>query len=377
MRTFVGITGNHDIYLLIINQLTTMKKQKNNFMRLILLVLIAVFVPNMANAQFGGLKKAMKNAVKNTTSSVVNDAKESATASESVTSSSDPYGGNQVEQMKQRKREASEKQNADREARKKAGCKIIECRRNNQIGSWHSSENKMVSMVDNETYIFDAAAGNIHTESGKTVATLSNGVLDIPNINAKVKINSTGGVEINGESCGKATRQDLYIYGRRLGNIFCEAPREMVVFFLLTQTPYGTPEARANMRRTQYMDGTFLDASGARIGYIKGGQIINNNRLFPKQGNLHYDDDETVIADNNYRVGALLYDGTVNDNSGNKIGQVKENGDIINISGKKVAHVDAKGKITNSAGKFLVQFSGERPVVAAVLYYFFFKDKIK
>lgn len=364
----------------------------NHVMRWAMVLLIAFAMPGVASAQFGGLKKAVKTSAK-TSGKSSNDApdfykkkqQQQTTEKEAepdnppakTTAEEDPYGGNQVEMMMQRKREASAQQDAERAARKAAGCKIVESRRDNQIGSWHSSENKMVSTVDGETYVFDAAAGVIRTESGKTVATLNNGELDIPSIDAKIKLNSSGGVTINGESCGKATRQDLYLYGRRFGSITCEAPREMVVFFFLTQTPYGTPEARANMKRTQFMDGTFLNAAGSRVGYIKGGQIINNDRLFPRQGNLHYDDDETVIADANYRVGALQYDGTVNDNNGNKIGQVKENGDILNIAGKKVAHVGTDGKITDGAGKFLVQFSGDRPVAAAVAYYFFFKDKIK
>ena len=377
-----------------------MKQNANQVMRWMLLVFIAFAMPSAASAQFGGLKKAVKSTAKNVAKEEAKssgsgapdffkkkqaqgntntEAKaEEAKESESKTAAEeDPYGGNQVEKLMQRKREASAKQDEERAARKAAGCKIVESRRDNQIGSWHSSENKMVSTVDGESYIFDAAAGVIRTESGKTVATLNNGELDIPSIDAKIKLNSSGGVTINGESCGKATRQDLYLYGRRYGYISCEAPREMVTFFFLTQTPYGTPEARANMKRTQFMDGTFLNAAGSRLGYIKGGQIINNNRLYPRQGNLHYDDDETVIADANYRVGALQYDGTVNDNNGNKIGQVKENGDILNISGKKVAHVAADGKITDASGKLLVHFSGDRPVAAAVAYYFFFKDKIK
>lgn len=377
-----------------------MKQNANQVMRWILLVFIAFAMPNVASAQFGGLKKAVKSTAKTTTkeetkssSSGAPDffkkkqaqsntnteakAEETKEPETKTTADEDPYGGNQVEMLMKRKQEASAKQNEERAARKAAGCKIVESRRDNQIGSWHSSENKMVSTVDGESYIFDAAAGVIRTGSGKTVATINNGEMSIPSIDAKIKINSSGGITINGESCGKATRQDLYLYGRRFGWLSCEAPREMVTFFLLTQTPYGTPEARANMKRTQFMDGTFLNAAGSRIGYIKGGQILNNDRLFPRQGNMHYDDDETVIADANYRVGALLYDGTVNDNNGNKIGQVKENGDILNISGKKVAHVGTDGKITDAAGKFLVQFSGDRPVAAAVAYYFFFKSKIK
>ena len=382
-----------------------MKKQANNIMRWVLLVLLAFAMPSMASAQFGGLKKAVKSTVKSTTKEETKssssgapdfykkkqaqseaEAKAKTEEKEEESKSGwnnkkatdeDIYGANQFEEANKRKQEAAAKQAEEREARKKAGCKIVESRRDNQIGSWHSSENKMVSTVDGESYIFDAAAGVIRTESGKTVATINNGEMSIPSIDTKIKINSSGGITINGESCGKATRQDLYLYGRRFGWLSCEAPREMVTFFFLTQTPYGTPEARANMKRTQFMDGTYLNAAGSRIGYIKGGQILNNNSLFPRQGNLHYDDDETVIADANYRVGALQYDGTVNDNNGNKIGQVKENGDILNISGKKVAHVGADGKVTDAAGKFLVQFSGDRPVIAAVAYYFFFKSKIK
>ena len=388
------------------SKLTTMKKNiANSMMRWALVVLIAFAMPSVASAQFGKLKNTVKSTVKSETKEKTNssssgapdffkkkqaqsgaEAKAKTEEKEEESKSGwnnkkatdeDIYGANQFEEANKRKQEAAAKQAEEREARKKAGCKIVESRRDNQIGSWHGSENKMVSTVDGESYIFDAAAGVIRTESGKTVATINNGEMSIPSIDAKIKINSSGGITINGESCGKATRQDLYLYGRRFGWLSCEAPREMVTFFFLTQTPYGTPEARANMKRTQYMDGNFMDANGSRLGYIKGGAIFNNNRLYPKQGNMHYDDDETVIADTQYRVGAFQYDGTVNDNNGNKIGQVKDNGDILNVSGKKVAHVASDGKITDAAGKFLVQFSGDRPVAAAVAYWFFFKSKIR
>ena len=350
-----------------------MKNRLNHkWMRWALVVLMAFSVNNMAYAQFGKLKKVVKGAVNSAVKEKVEEAKPSVT-----TTDNDPYGGNQIEEGNRRKREASAQQNAEREARAKAGSKITESRRNTQIGAWHYREKRLENTQSGKCYTADYEKGVITSSDGEVVATLTSDGLEIPSIDAKIKIGSTGGVTINGESCGKATSQDLYIYGRRLGYFSAEATRTLVTFFFLTQTPYGTPEARANMRKTQFMDGNFLDANGSRVGYIKGGQIINNNRLFPKQGNMHYDDDETVIADNNYRVGAFLYDGTVNDNNGNKIGQVKDNGDILNISGKKVAHVAADGKITDANGKFLVHFSGDRPVVAAVAYYFFFKDKIK
>ena len=345
------------------------KNVMNQMMRWAMVLFIAFAAPNAASAQLGGLKKVVKGAVKS--------AKETVEKKVDPTTSSDnsPYGGNQVEQLQANKRAASAQQDADREARAKAGSKIIECRRDQQIGSWHSRENKIVSLLDNETYIFDAAKGVIRTESGKTVATLNGNVWDIPSINAKVELASGGGISINGESIGKVTSQDVYIYGRRLGNFFSEAPRPMVAFFLLYN--YAQPEVRANMRRTQFMDGNFMNASGSRIGYIKGGMIYNVDKYYPKLGSMHYSDDETVIGDNKFRVGAMQYDGTVNDNGGNKIGQVKENGDILNVSGKKVAHVSDDGKITDAAGKFLVQFSGDRPVTAAVAYWFFFRERIR
>ena len=379
------------------SKLTIMKKNiANSMMRWALVVLIAFAMPSVASAQFGKLKNTVKSTVKSETKEKTNSSSSGApdffkkkqqqqnteTTKEAepetpptTTSDADPYGGNQVEQLMARKRAASAQQDAEREARAKAGSKIIECRRDQQIGSWHYKENKIVSTLDGESYIFDAAKGVIRTESGKTVATLTDDGLDIPGIDAKVKLASGGGISINGESIGKVTSQDVYIYGRRLGNFFSEAPKQMVAFFLLFN--YAQPEVRANMKRTQYMDGNFMDANGSRLGYIKGGAIFNNNRLYPKQGNMHYDDDETVIADTQYRVGAFQYDGTVNDNNGNKIGQVKDNGDILNVSGKKVAHVASDGKITDAAGKFLVQFSGDRPVAAAVAYWFFFKSKIR
>ena len=350
-----------------------------------LAALILFAIPGVASAQSGmpdfykkkmeKAEEAKKKAEKEAEEAKAKEAAESGTVKSESASDDNSFGGNQVEQLMARKRAASAQMDAEREAREKAGSKIVECRRDTQIGSWHYKENKIVSELDGESYIFDAANGVIRTESGKTVATITEDGLDIPSVDAKVKLANGGGVTINGESCGKCTRQDLYIYGRRLGNFFGEAPREMVVFFLLHN--YGQPEVRANMKRTQYMDGNFMNAGGTRIGYIKGGMIYNLDKYYPKLGSMHYDDDETVIGDNKFRVGAFQYDGTVNDNNGNKIGQVKDNGDILNVSGNKVAHVGSDGKITDASGKFLVQFSGERPVAAAVAYWFFFKDRIK
>lgn len=365
-----------------------MKHEMNYVMRFALVALIAFAMPSVANAQFGKLKGAVKSETKSSSNSAPDFFKkkqqqqntETTKAEEpetppTTTAEEDPYGGNQVEMLMKRKQEASAKQDAEREARAKAGSKIIECRRDQQIGSWHYKENKIESLLDGESYILDAAAGVIRTGSGKTVATLTADGLNIPSIDAKVALASGGGISINGESIGKVTSQDVYIYGRRLGNFFSEAPRTMVAFFLLYN--YAQPEVRANMKRTQYSDGNFMNASGTRIGYIKGGMIYNLDKLFPKLGSIHYSDDETVIGDTQFRVGAVQYDGTVNDNDGNKIGMVKDNGDILNVAGKKVAHVGTDGKITDASGKFLAQFSGTRPMIAAVAYYFFFKSKIR
>ena len=46
-----------------------MKKQANDIMRWALLVFLAFAMPSMASAQFGGLKKAVKSSVKETSKS--------------------------------------------------------------------------------------------------------------------------------------------------------------------------------------------------------------------------------------------------------------------------------------------------------------------
>ena len=354
----------------------------NNIMRWAMVCLIAFTAPGMASAQFGGLKKMVKSATKG----VVGDAVKDKTASDvgSVSADSDPYGASQIDRIKANKQQAEADRQRAEEQRQKVGCKIVESRRDKLVGMWNSRTNTITSAEQFEdgamkgkfiTYTWNPSTGEIKRNDGEVVATIQDGKMFIKSINATIEINSTGGLKINGESCGKVTRQDIYIFGRRLGQFYCEATRDLVAFFFLNN--YATPEMIAKLKRTQYMDGNYLNASGTMIGYIKGGMIYNTSKLVPKQGSMHYSDDETVIGDNKFRVGAFQYDGRVDDNNGNKIGQVKENGDILNASGVKVAHVSSDGKITDKAGKFLVKFSGDRPVMAAVAYYFFFRDRIR
>ncbi len=380
-----------------------MKNNTKHILQWVLALVIALAVPNVANAQFGGLKKAVKNATKSTvkektrsdvpdyykkksqtTTTTTTTEKEEKTTT-TTTVDDDPYGPGQIEALNKRKAEYAAEQQRAQEAREKAGCKIIESRRDNLIGSWHSKKNMLMTSKQHEsgaaqgkfvTYTADYDKNVILCNDGTVAATFTDDGVDIPSINAKVAVKN-GALKINGESVGNVTTQDIHLYGRRLGYFSCEATRALVAFFFLTQTPFGTPEMRANMKRTQFMDGNFMNASGSRIGYIKAGAIYNIDKLYPKLGNLHYSDDETVIADNKFRVGALQYDGTVNDNDGNKIGQVKENGDILNAAGTRVAHVSNDGKVTDKSGKLLVQFSGDRPIAAAVAYYFFFRERIK
>ena len=345
----------------------------NNIMRWAMVCLIAFTAPGMASAQFGGLKKMVNKATKSVSS-------EGSSSSSAASSDADPYGASQIDRINANKQKAEADRQKAEAARQQAGCKITESRRDKLVGSWNSRTNTITSAEQSAdgkfiTYTWNPSTGEIKRNDGEVVATIQDGKMYIKSINATVEINSTGGLKIDGESCGKVTRQDIYIYGRRLGQFNCEATRDIVAFFFLNN--YATQEMRAKLRRTQFMDGNFLNASGTMIGYIKGGMIYNTSKLVPKQGSMHYSDDETVIGDNKFRVGAMQYDGRVDDNNGNKIGQVKENGDILNASGVKVAHVSSDGKITDKAGKFLVKFSGDRPVMAAVAYYFFFRDRIR
>lgn len=353
-----------------------------SIMQWAMVCLIAFTSPGMANAQFGGLKKMVKSAAK----SAVDDAVKGKTdnVTNSASADSDPYGASQIDRINANKQKAEADRQKAEEQRQKVGCKIVESRRDKLVGTWNSRTNTLTSVEQFEdgamkgkfiTYTWNPSTGEIKRNDGAVAATIQDGKMQIPSISATVEINSTGGLVIDGESCGKVTRQDIYIYGRRLGQFYCEATRDLVAFFFLNN--YATPEMRAKLKRTQFMDGNFLNASGTMVGYIKGGMIYNTSKLIPKQGSMHYSDDETVIGDNKFRVGALQYDGRVDDNNGNKIGQVKANGDILNASGAKVAHVSNDGKITDKAGKFLVKFTGDRPVAAAVAYYFFFRDKIR
>lgn len=346
-----------------------------NVMQWAMAWLMLFAAPSMASAQFGGLKKMINKATKSVTGDNSSSSSSSATSPDA-----DPYGASQIDRINANKQKAEADRQKAEAARQQAGCKIIESRRDKLVGSWNSRTYTITSAEQSAdgkfiTYTWNPSTGEIKRNDGAVVATIQGDKMEIPSINATVEINSTGGLKINGESCGKVTRQDIYLYGRRLGQFSCEATRDIVAFFFLNN--YATPEMRAKLKRTQFMDGNFLNASGTMVGYIKGGMIYNTNKLIPKQGSIHYSDDETVIGDNKFRVGAMQYDGRVDDNNGNKIGQVKENGDILNASGAKVAHVSQDGKITDKAGKFLVKFSGDRPVIAAVAYYFFFRDRIR
>ena len=64
---------------------------------------------------------------------------------------SDLFGGNQVEQLLNRKRAAEAEKKRAAEAQQSAGCRIVECSRDTLIGAWHSSKNLIISKKQHES----------------------------------------------------------------------------------------------------------------------------------------------------------------------------------------------------------------------------------
>lgn len=307
----------------------------------------------------------------------------------------DPYGGNQVEQLMNRKREAEAELQRKQEAQKNAGCKIVESSRDTLIGAWHSSKNMIISKKQHESgpaqgkfiaYKVYPDKGAIACNDGKVVAKIVEDGLEILDMDMKVTIKN-GGLSINGEPCGVVTRQDITIYGRRLGYFSCEATRELVAFFFLhdylqpgelqkmktarEEQKKREAEAAANFKANmmKVSAGNITSPTGTVLGKIDASGDVYN-----KSGQRigHVSSDGKVTASGG-TVGSFNANGMVYDKTGSPIGHIQPNGSVENSGGSRIGQIYNDGNFGDSSGSYIAKFSGTGKYVAAVCYYFFFK----
>ncbi len=307
----------------------------------------------------------------------------------------DPYGGNQVEQLMNRKREAEAELQRKQEAQKNAGCKIVESSRDTLIGAWHSSKNMIISKKQHESgpaqgkfiaYKVYPDKGAIACNDGKVVAKIVEDGLEILDMDMKVTIKN-GGLSINGEPCGVVTRQDITIYGRRLGYFSCEATRELVAFFFLhdylqpgelqkmktarEEQKKREAEAAANFKANmmKVSAGNITSPTGTVLGKIDASGDVYN-----KSGQRigHVSSDGKVTASGG-TVGSFNANGMVYDKTGSPIGHIQPNGSVENSGGSRIGHIYNDGNFGDSSGSYVAKFSGTGKYVAAVCYYFFFR----
>ena len=307
----------------------------------------------------------------------------------------DPYGGNQVEQLLNRKRQAEAELQRKQEAQKNAGCKIIESSRDTLIGAWHSSKDMIISKKQHESgpaqgkfiaYKVYPDKGAIACNDGKVVAKYTDDGLEILDLDMKVTIKN-GGLSINGEPCGVVTRQDITIYGRRLGYFSCEATRELVAFFFLhdylqpgelqkmktarEEQKKREAEAAANFKANmmKVSAGNITSPTGTVLGKIDASGDVYN-----KSGQRigHVSSDGKVTASGG-TVGSFNTNGMVYDKTGSPIGHIQPNGSVENSGGSRIGQIYNDGNFGDSSGSYIAKFSGSGKYVAAVCYYFFFK----
>ncbi len=307
----------------------------------------------------------------------------------------DPYGGNQVEQLMNRKREAEAELQRKQEAQKNAGCKIVESSRDTLIGAWHSSKNMIISKKQHESgpaqgkfiaYKVYPDKGAIACNDGKVVAKIVEDGLEILDMDMKVTIKN-GGLSINGEPCGVVTRQDITIYGRRLGYFSCEATRELVAFFFLhdylqpgelqkmktarEEQKKREAEAAANFKANmmKVSAGNITSPTGTVLGKIDASGDVYN-----KSGQRigHVSSDGKVTASGG-TVGSFNANGMVYDKTGSPIGHIQPNGSVENSGGSRIGQIYNDGNFGDSSGSYVAKFSGTGKYVAAVCYYFFFR----
>jgi hypothetical protein len=311
----------------------------------------------------------------------------------------DPYGGNQVEQLMKRKREASAELERKAQAQKNAGCRIVECSRDTLIGSWHSGKGTIISKKQHESgpaqgafisYKVDYEKGAIECNDGSVVAKLLDDGLDILDRDMKVTIKN-GGVSINGEPCGVVTRQDITIYGRRLGYFSCEATRELVAFFFLHD--YLQPEdlqkmktirveqkkreaeaaAAFNSNMMKISTGNFTSPTGTVIGRISASGDVYN-----KSGQrIGHVSSDGKVSNASGSAGSFNAKGMVYDKTGSPIGRIQPDGAVENSGGSRIGTIYNDGNLGDRSGSHVARFSGTGRYVAAVCYYFFFRNDIR
>ncbi len=311
----------------------------------------------------------------------------------------DFFGGNQVEQLLNRKRAAQAEQQRNAQARKSAGCRIVECSRDTLIGSWHSDKDMLIRKKQHESgpargkfisYKIYPDKGAIACNDGKVVAKITEEGLEIPDLDMKVDIKN-GGVSINGEPCGNVTRQDITIYGRRLGYFSCEASREIVAFFFLhdylqpgelqkmktarqeqkKREAEGMANFKANMM--SITAGNFTSPTGTVIGKISaGGDVFN--RAGQRIGHVSSDG---KVSDFNGNAGSFNASGMVYDRTGSPVGRIQPNGAVENSGGSRMGTIYNDGNLGDASGSYIAKFSGSGRYVAAVCFYFFFRSDLR
>ena len=300
----------------------------------------------------------------------------------------DPYGGNQVEQLMKRKQQAQDDMKKKAEAQKKAGCRIIESSRDTLIGSWHSDKKSIISVRQHTsgaakgqfiTYEVNYEKGEIACNDGTVAARLTDDGLEIMDPKMKVTIKN-GGVSIDGEPCGVVTRQDITIYGRRLGYFTCDATRELVAFFFLHDyLKAGELQKMKTARQEEKKREEAAAASfKANMMKITAGDITTTTGTVIGKITANGD----VYNKANHRIGHVSADGTagsfnakgmVYDKTDSPIGHIQPNGSVENASGSKIGHIYNDGNFGDRSGSHVARFKGDGKYVAAVCYYFFFK----
>lgn len=356
-----------------------------------LVVLMAIVVGNVANAQVPDFykKKQQQQQQQQQQQTTTEEPKTKATTDE------DPYGGNQVEQLMNRKREAEAERQRKAEAQQKAGCKIIESSRDTLIGTWHSKDYIITSKRQHTTgpakgqfvtYKLNTADGVIECNDGIVVAKLTDNGLDIFDLKMMVTIKN-GGLSIDGEPCGQVTRQDITIYDRRLGHFSCDATRELVAFFFLHD--YMKPGELQNIKNAREEQkkrevaavanfkanmmkvtaGNITSPTGDVIGKINTlGDIYN--KANQKVGNLLQDG---IVKGSNGKLGSFDANGMVYDKTGSPIGRIQPDGSVESASGSRIGGIGNDGTFTDRSGSKVAQFNGKGIYTAAVCYFFFFK----
>lgn len=311
------------------------------------------------------------------------------------TTDDDPYGGNQVEQLMNRKKQAEAEREKKAEAQKQAGCKIIESSRDTLIGSWHSKEYTITSKRLHESgpakgqfvsYKQNNAQGVIECNDGKMVAKLTDDGLEILDPKMKVTIKN-GGLSIDGEPCGQVTRQDITIYGRRLGYFSCDATRELVAFYFLhdylkpgelqkmktareeqkKREEAAAANFKANMMKITA--GNITSPTGNVIGKIAANGDVYN-KANQRVGNVS---SNGTVTGSNGKLGFFNANGMVYDKTGSPIGHIQPNGSVENASGSRIGGIGNDGTFSDRSGSQVAKFNGKGMYVATVCYYFFFK----